>query len=243
MDLVVPKMRPYCHAEAMGSEEAMFTLYTSGSTGKPKGVAHSYAGYLLFAAMTTKYSFDLRDDGVFACVAGVGWITGHSYIVYGPLCNGATTVMFESVPTYPDPGRYWQMVATHKISVFYTAPTAIRALMAYGDEPVKKHDRSSLRILGTVGEPINPEAWRWYFQVVGESKCAIADTYWQTETGGHVMTPLPGVTPMKPGSCCLPFFDVEPKVLDAQSGAEVPWSKVAKGRWSISSGQAVAFRL
>ena len=225
MDVVMPRMRPYCHAEAMGSEETMFTLYTSGSTGKPKGVAHSYAGYLLFAAMTTKYSFDLRDDDVFACVADVGWITGHSYIVYGPLCNGATTVMFESVPTYPDPGRYWDMVATHKISVFYTAPTAIRALMAYGDEPVKKHDRSSLRILGTVGEPINPEAWRWYFQVVGESRCAIADTYWQTETGGHVMTPLPGVTPMKPGSCCLPFFGVEPKVLDAQTGQEVAWSK------------------
>ena len=203
----------------MDAEDTLFTLYTSGSTGKPKGVAHATAGYLLYAAMTTKYSFDLRDDDVFACVADVGWITGHSYIVYGPLCNGATTVMFESIPTYPDPGRYWDMVAAHKITVFYTAPTAIRALMAYGDSHVKKHDRSSLRILGSVGEPINPEAWRWYFEVVGDSRCSVADTYWQTETGGHIMTPLPGVTPVKPGSCCLPFFGVAPLIVDAQSGA------------------------
>ena len=219
MDELVPKMRPYCPAEPMDSEDTLFTLYTSGSTGKPKGVAHATAGYLLYAAMTTKYSFDLRDDDVFACVADVGWITGHSYIVYGPLCNGATTVMFESIPTYPDPGRYWDMVAAHKITVFYTAPTAIRALMAYGDAHVKKHDRSSLRILGSVGEPINPEAWRWYFEVVGDSRCSVADTYWQTETGGHIMTPLPGVTPVKPGSCCLPFFGVAPLIVDAQSGA------------------------
>ncbi len=218
MDEVLPNMRPYCPAEPMDSEDVLFTLYTSGSTGKPKGVAHATAGYLLYAAMTCKYSFDLRDDDVFACVADVGWITGHSYIVYGPLCNGATTVMFESIPTYPDPGRYWDMVAAHKITVFYTAPTAIRALMAYGDSHVKKHDRSSLRVLGSVGEPINPEAWRWYFEVVGDKKCSIADTYWQTETGGHLMTPLPGVTPMKPGSCCLPFFGVNPEVLDPQSG-------------------------
>lgn len=171
--------------------------------------------------MTCKYSFDLRDDDVFACVADVGWITGHSYIVYGPLCNGATTLMFESVPTYPDPGRYWDLVDRHKVTIFYTAPTAIRALMAHGEAYVKKYDRSSLRILGTVGEPINPEAWRWYFEVVGESRCSIADTYWQTETGGHVMTPIPGVTPMKPGSCCLPFFGVVPKVLDSQTGVEL----------------------
>jgi acetyl-CoA synthetase len=221
MDVVVPRMRPYCAAEPMEAEDTLFTLYTSGSTGKPKGVAHANAGYLLYAAMTCKYSFDLRDDDVFACVADVGWITGHSYIVYGPMCNGATTVMFESVPTYPDPGRYWDMVDAHKISVFYTAPTAIRALMAYGDSHVEKYSRASLRILGSVGEPINPEAWRWYFEVVGDSRCSVADTYWQTETGGHIMTPLPGVTPMKPGSCCLPFFGIKPRVLDAQSGAEM----------------------
>ena len=218
MDVVMPRMRPYCHAEAMGSEETMFTLYTSGSTGKPKGVAHSYAGYLLFAAMTTKYSFDLRDDDVFACVADVGWITGHSYIVYGPLCNGATTVMFESVPTYPDPGRYWDMVQRHRITSFYTAPTAIRALMKFGTEHVKKYDKSSLRVLGSVGEPINPEAWRWYFEEVGEKRCVVVDTFWQTETGGHMITNLPGCTPMKPGAASLPMFGVRPVVVDPTSG-------------------------
>ncbi|KAJ1450420.1 acetyl-coenzyme A synthetase [Pelagophyceae sp. CCMP2097] len=222
MDVLLPKMRPFCPCEPMEAEDVLFTLYTSGSTGKPKGVAHTQAGYILFAAMTTKYSFDLRPDDIYACVADVGWITGHSYIVYGPLCNGATTVMFESIPTYPDAGRYWDLVARHKISVFYTAPTAIRALMAHGEGPVKKHDRSSLRVLGSVGEPINPEAWRWYFEVVGDSRCSIADTYWQTETGGHLMTPLPGVTPMRPGSCCLPCFGVVPALLDAQSGAIIP---------------------
>lgn len=220
MDALVKKMRPYCPPVEVDSEDVLFTLYTSGSTGKPKGVAHSAAGYLLQAAMTCKYSFDLRPDDIFACVADVGWITGHSYIVYGPLSNGATTVMFESVPTYPDPGRYWDLVDRHKVTIFYTAPTAIRALMAYGDSFVKKYSRKSLRILGTVGEPINPEAWRWYYEVVGDKRCSIVDTYWQTETGGHVMTPLPGVTPMKPGSCCLPFFGVIPKVLNSQTGKE-----------------------
>ncbi|KAJ8598161.1 hypothetical protein CTAYLR_007379 [Chrysophaeum taylorii] len=221
MDELLPKMRPYCPPTPVAAEDTLFTLYTSGSTGKPKGVAHAAAGYLLQAAMTCLYSFDLRETDVFACVADVGWITGHSYIVYGPLCNGATTVMFESVPTYPDPGRYWDLVDRHGVTVFYTAPTAIRALMAHGEAPVKKYSRASLRILGTVGEPINPEAWRWYYEVVGDKRCSIVDTYWQTETGGHVMTPLPGVTPMKPGSCCLPFFGVVPKVLDSQTGAEL----------------------
>ena len=194
--------------------------------------------------MTCKYSFDLRPTDVYACVADVGWITGHSYIVYGPLCNGATSVMFESVPTYPDAGRYWDLVDTHQISVFYTAPTAIRALMAHGDAPVKKYSRNSLRVLGTVGEPINPEAWRWYYEVVGDSRCSVVDTFWQTETGGHVLTPLPGVTPMKPGSCCLPFFGMEPLVLDAHSGARLdgngvdgvlafarPWPSAARTVW------------
>lgn len=244
MDLLVPKMRPYCPPAPVDAEDVLFTLYTSGSTGAPKGVAHTVAGYLLQAAMTCKYSFDLRDDDVFACVADVGWITGHSYIVYGPLCNGATSLMFESTPTYPDASRYWDVVDRHKVSIFYTAPTAIRALMKFGEAPVKKHDRSSLRILGSVGEPINPEAWRWYFEVVGDCRCSIADTYWQTETGGHVMTPLPGVTPMKPGSCCSPFFGVVPKVLDAQTGAVLegngvdgvlafaePWPGVCRTVW------------
>lgn len=243
MDQVLPKMRPYCPPVPVDSEDILFTLYTSGSTGAPKGVAHSTAGYLLQAAMTCKYSFDLRPDDVYACVADVGWITGHSYIVYGPLCNGATTVMFESTPTYPDPGRYWDLVDRHQISVFYTAPTAIRALMAFGEGPVKRHDRSSLRVLGSVGEPINPEAWRWYYEVVGDERCSIVDTYWQTETGGHVMTPLPGVTPMKPGSCTFPFFGVVPKLLDAQTGEVLegegegvlalsdPWPGVCRTVW------------
>mmetsp|Transcript_17986 Transcript_17986/g.27075 ORF Transcript_17986/g.27075 Transcript_17986/m.27075 type:complete len:621 (+) Transcript_17986:158-2020(+) len=221
MDELLPKMRPYIPAVATDAEDVLFTLYTSGSTGKPKGVAHSTAGYLLQAAMTCKYSFDLRSSDIFACVADVGWITGHSYIVYGPLSNAASSVMFESVPTYPDPGRYWDLVDRHSVSIFYTAPTAIRALMAHGEAHVKKYSRQSLRVLGTVGEPINPEAWRWYFEVVGDKRCSIVDTFWQTETGGHVMTPLPGVTPMKPGSCCLPFFGVQPSVLDSQSGEQL----------------------
>lgn len=209
MSAELPKHRPYCPPEWMDSEDLMFVLYTSGSTGTPKGVAHTTAGYLLYTMLTSKYTFDLHEDDIHACVADCGWITGHSYIVYGPLANGATTVMFESTPLYPNPGRYWDLVERHKVTTFYTAPTAIRALMAHGEEHVKKYDRSSLRILGSVGEPINPEAWRWYYNVVGEGKCYIADTYWQTETGGHVGVGLPGVTPMKPGSCSKPFFGID----------------------------------
>ncbi|CAD7926062.1 unnamed protein product [Amoebophrya sp. A120] len=220
VDELLPKMRPYCPPEVMDSEDFLFMLYTSGSTGKPKGIAHGTAGYLLYAAMTLRYVFDYHDGDLHACVADVGWITGHSYIVYGPLCNGATTFMFESVPTYPGPDRYWDMVARHKITQFYTAPTALRALMRFGKDPVEKHDRSSLRVLGTVGEPINPEAWRWYFGCVGDKKCPIVDTFWQTETGGHMLTPLAGCTPMKPGSATLPFFGVEPAVLHPQTGKE-----------------------
>ncbi|TMW64300.1 hypothetical protein Poli38472_012922 [Pythium oligandrum] len=214
MSVELPKHRPYCPPEWMDSEDLMFILYTSGSTGTPKGVAHSTAGYLLYAMLTTKYTFDLHDDDIHACVADCGWITGHSYIIYGPLANGATTLMFESTPVYPDPGRYWELVERYKITTFYTAPTAIRALMAHDDEYVKKYDRSSLRILGSVGEPINPEAWRWYYNVVGDGKCYIADTYWQTETGGHVGVGLPGATPMKPGSCTKPFFGIDFVITD-----------------------------
>jgi acetyl-CoA synthetase len=211
--------RPFCPAVPMDSEDFLFLLYTSGSTGKPKGMAHSTAGYLVWAMLTVKYVFDLRPDDIFACVADVGWITGHSYIVYGPLANGATTFMFESLPTYPNPSRYWDMVQRHRITQLYTAPTAIRALMQFGDQPLEGYDRSSLRVLGSVGEPINPEAWRWYYHMVGGSKAAVVDTYWQTETGGHMLTPLPGATPMKPGSATFPFFGVEPVLLDPQSGA------------------------
>mmetsp|Transcript_12752 Transcript_12752/g.33270 ORF Transcript_12752/g.33270 Transcript_12752/m.33270 type:complete len:527 (+) Transcript_12752:2-1582(+) len=213
--------RPVCPAVACDSEDPLFLLYTSGSTGKPKGVMHTTAGYLLWSCLTHFYTFDYRPGDVYACVADIGWITGHSYIVYGPLCNGATTFMFESVPTYPDAGRYWDMVARHKITQFYTAPTAVRALMKFGTECVKKHDRSSLRVLGTVGEPINPEAWKWYFEEVGDSQCVIVDTFWQTETGGHMLTGLPGCTPMKPGAASFPFFGVKPAVIDAQSGKEI----------------------
>lgn len=217
---LLPQMRPYCPCEVMDSEDLLFMLYTSGSTGKPKGIAHCTAGYLTWASMTHKYVFDVHPGDIFACVADVGWITGHSYIVYGPLCNGATTFMFESVPTYPSVDRYWDMVARHKITQFYTAPTAIRAIMRYGNEPVQKHDRSSLRVLGSVGEPINPEAWRWYYEIVGEKRCPIMDTFWQTETGGFMLTPICGSNFMKPGSATLPFFGVEPVVLDPQTGAE-----------------------
>jgi len=202
-----------CPPEPMDSEDPLFILYTSGSTGKPKGVLHTQAGYLLYTMITHRYVFDLKDDDIYCCAADIGWITGHSYIVYGPLGNGATSVVFESVPTYPDAGRYWDMVDRLGINSFYTAPTAIRALMREGDEYVKRYKRTSLRILGTVGEPINPEAWRWYYNVVGEGRCAIVDTYWQTETGGHIITPLPGATPMKPGSATLPFFGVQPVVV------------------------------
>ena len=222
----VASRRPYCPAVPVDSEDLLFLLYTSGSTGKPKGIAHSTAGYLLYTAVTHHYVFDYRPGDVFACMADVGWVTGHSYVVYGPLCNGGTSFMFEGIPTYPDSGRYWDMVQRHRITQFYTAPTAIRAIMRDGDGPVKQFDRSSLRVLGSVGEPINPEAWRWYYEVVGESRCAIVDTFWQTETGGHMITPLPGATPLKPGSATLPFFGIEPKILD-EKGAVLDGNDVS----------------
>ena len=205
-----------CPPEEMDAEDPLFILYTSGSTGKPKGVLHTSGGYLLYAAMTYKYVFDHRDEDVYWCTADVGWVTGHSYIVYGPLCNGAVTLMFEGTPTYPDAGRFWQVVDKHRVSLFYTAPTAIRALMAQGDAAVKKHRRDSLRVLGTVGEPINPEAWEWYYRVVGDGRCPVVDTWWQTETGGVLIAPLPGATDLKPGSATLPFFGVEPCLVDEQ---------------------------
>jgi acetyl-CoA synthetase len=208
------RQRSTCTFEWMGAEEPLFILYTSGSTGKPKGVLHTTAGYMVFAATTHHYVFDYRPGEVYFCAADIGWITGHSYIIYGPLANGATTVMFESVPTYPDAGRYWQVVDDLNVNIFYTAPTALRAINRAGDEWVKKHSRASLRILGTVGEPINPDTWRWYHDVVGEGRCAVVDTWWQTETGGILITPLPGVTIAKPGSATLPFFGVKPLVVD-----------------------------
>jgi len=215
------KQSPYCPAEPVDSEHPLFYLYTSGSTGKPKGLMHTTAGYMLYASMTHKYVFDVRPGDVYACVADCGWITGHTYIVYGPLSNGSVTMVFESTPMYPDASRYWDLVERHKITQFYTAPTAIRALMRFGTDPLKKHNLSSLRVLGTVGEPIGPAPWKWYFENVGSSRCAVVDTFWQTETGGIVCTPLPGVTPMKPGSCCKPFFGIEPVLLDPQTGKEI----------------------
>jgi acetyl-CoA synthetase len=205
-----------CPPEAMDSEDPLFILYTSGSTGKPKGVLHTTGGYLLSSAMTHHYVFDYHEGEVYWCTADVGWITGHSYIVYGPLCNGATTLMFEGVPTYPDASRCWDIVDKHKVNIFYTAPTAIRALMAQGDELVTKTSRASLRLLGSVGEPINPEAWEWYYHVVGEMRCPIVDTWWQTETGSILITPLPGATDLKPGSATRPFFGVEPALVDPE---------------------------
>ena len=203
-----------CPPEVMNAEDPLFILYTSGSTGKPKGVLHTSAGYLLFASMTHKYVFDYHDGDIYWCTADVGWVTGHSYIVYGPLANGATTLMFEGVPNYPDSSRFWQVVDKHKVNIFYTAPTAIRALMRDGDEPVKRTSRETLRILGTVGEPINPEAWEWYYHVVGNSACPIVDTWWQTETGGILITPLPGAHALKPGSGMRPFFGIKPAICD-----------------------------
>jgi acetyl-CoA synthetase len=205
-----------CTAEMMDSEDPLFILYTSGSTGKPKGVLHTTGGYLLMAAMSHKYTFDYKEGDIYWCTADVGWITGHSYILYGPLCNGGITLMFEGVPTYPDASRFWQVVDKHQVNQFYTAPTAIRALMGAGKEAVEKTSRSSLKLLGTVGEPINPEAWQWYYQVVGDSRCPIVDTWWQTETGAHMLTPLPGATELKPGSASQPFFGVQPVLLDPQ---------------------------
>lgn len=209
-----------CEPEWMDSEDPLFILYTSGSTGKPKGVLHTTAGYLLQAAMTHKYVFDYHEGDIYWCTADVGWVTGHSYILYGPLTNGATTLMFEGVPTYPDASRCWQVIDKHGVNIFYTAPTAIRALMGAGDEFVTKTSRDSLRILGSVGEPINPEAWEWYYRVVGNSRCPIMDTWWQTETGAHMLTPLPGAIDLKPGSATLPFFGVQPVLLDAD-GKEI----------------------
>lgn len=203
-----------CPPEEMNAEDPLFILYTSGSTGKPKGVLHTTGGYLVWASMTHQYTFDYQEGDIYWCTADVGWVTGHSYIVYGPLANGAITLMFEGVPNYPDNSRFWQVCDKHQVNQFYTAPTAIRALMQGGDDPVKSTSRSSLRILGTVGEPINPEAWEWYYNVVGEQRCPIVDTWWQTETGGHMITPLPGATALKPGSATLPFFGVQPQLVD-----------------------------
>eukprot|EP00428_Durinskia_dybowskii_P061331 CAMPEP_0170369332 /NCGR_PEP_ID=MMETSP0117_2-20130122/7926_1 /TAXON_ID=400756 /ORGANISM="Durinskia baltica, Strain CSIRO CS-38" /LENGTH=661 /DNA_ID=CAMNT_0010624043 /DNA_START=14 /DNA_END=1999 /DNA_ORIENTATION=+ len=237
----LPRARPVCPCEWMDAEDDFFILYTSGSTGKPKGVAHTTGGYLLYAAMTTQNSFDLKEKDIFCCVADCGWITGHTYIVYGPLLNGATTVMFESVPTYPNPYRYWDLVQTHKVTQFYTAPTAIRALIRYDAAPIANYDLSSLRVLGSVGEPINPEAWKWYYTNVGRGRCSVVDTYWQTETGGHVATNFPGITPMKPGSCAFPYYGIEFAIVEPQSGKELegngvegvlcikkPWPSIAR---------------
>jgi len=231
-----------CPPEKMNAEDFLFILYTSGSTGKPKGVVHSTAGYLLWSALTHRYVFDIHDDDVYFCTADIGWVTGHSYVVYGPLCNGGTTLMFEGIPTWPDAGRFWRIVEKFKVTSFYTAPTAIRALIRLGDEWPNKHDLTSLRVLGTVGEPINPEAWMWYHKHIGRERCPIVDTWWQTETGGHLITPLPGVNRLKPGSASRPFFGVEPVVL-RDDGTECapneggklcikkPWPGIMRTTW------------
>ncbi len=237
------KQRPHCPVEWMDSEDPLFILYTSGSTGKPKGLMHTTAGYLVYAAITHRYVFDLREGDVYFCAADVGWITGHSYIVYGPLANGATTVMFESTPLHPDAGRYWQVVDDLGVTIFYTAPTALRAILRAGDAIVQKYSRKSLRVLGTVGEPINPQVWLWYHDVVGDKRCAVVDTWWQTETGGILITPLPGATPCKPGSATLPFFGVQPVLVDEQGQVlegngvsgnlclAAPWPGQARSIW------------
>jgi acetyl-CoA synthetase len=239
---LMAKASANCPAEKLNAEDYLFILYTSGSTGKPKGVVHSTAGYLLWTALTHKYVFDLHEGDVYFCTADIGWVTGHSYVVYGPLCNGGTTVMFEGVPTFPDAGRFWKIVEKFKVNSFYTAPTALRALIRLGDEWPAKYDLSSLRVLGTVGEPINPEAWMWYHQHIGHDHCPIVDTWWQTETGGHLITPLPGVHTLKPGSASRPFFGVEPVVL-RDDGSECkpneggklcikkPWPGIMRTTW------------
>jgi acetyl-CoA synthetase len=210
----IASVKPECKPEKMKAEDPLFILYTSGSTGKPKGVLHTTGGYLVYAAMTHQYVFDYHDGDIYWCTADVGWVTGHSYIIYGPLANGATTLMFEGVPNYPSVSRFWEVIDKHKVNIFYTAPTAIRALMSAGNDPVTKTSRKSLRILGSVGEPINPEAWEWYYQVVGDKRCPVVDTWWQTETGGILITPLPGATALKPGSATRPFFGVQPQLVD-----------------------------
>ena len=224
-----------CPAEPMNAEDPLFILYTSGSTGKPKGVLHTTGGYLLYASMTHRYVFDYRDGEIFWCTADVGWVTGHSYIVYGPLANGATSLIFEGVPTYPTPSRFWEVCQVHGVQVFYTAPTALRSLMGLGDSHVVKCDLSSLRVLGTVGEPINPEAWKWYHRVVGQGRCPVVDTWWQTETGGILIAPLPGATALKPGSATLPFFGIEPAIVDSNGreieATEAEGSLVIKRSW------------
>ena len=216
LDEEMAKVPAECLPEEMSAEDPLFILYTSGSTGQPKGVLHTSGGYLVYASMTHQYVFDYHDGDVYWCTADVGWVTGHSYIVYGPLANGATTLMFEGVPNHPDAGRFWDVVDKHKVNIFYTAPTAIRALMGAGDDFVKRASRKSLKLLGSVGEPINPEAWDWYHHVVGDRRCPIVDTWWQTETGGILITPLPGATKLKPGSATLPFFGVQPAIVDAE---------------------------
>ncbi len=235
-------IRRHCDIEWMDSEDPLFILYTSGSTGKPKGVLHTTAGYLLYAATTFRYTFDYHDEDVYWCTADIGWVTGHSYIVYGPLAVGATSLMFEGIPTYPDPGRFWEIVEKHGVNQFYTAPTAIRALMKSGEEWPAKYDLSTLRVLGTVGEPINPEAWMWYYKHIGGERIPIVDTYWQTETGGHLITNLPGATPMKPGSATRPFFGIVPQIVN-EDGSETPvgsggrlcitkpWPGMLRGTW------------
>ena len=233
-ELVEPQSTS-CDPESMSAEDPLFILYTSGSTGKPKGVQHSTAGYLLHATMTHKYVFDYKEGDIYWCTADVGWITGHSYIVYGPLANGATTLMFEGVPTYPDASRFWQVIDKHQVNIFYTAPTALRQLMGQGEEPVQSTSRASLKLLGSVGEPINPEAWEWYHRVVGDGRCPIVDTWWQTETGGIMITPLPGATELKPGSATRPFFGVKPALMDDKGNLidelEASGNLVITGSW------------